>query len=168
MVILPPARADQLRAASLTYSRVDATSFHSFTRSRDLRGRSFEGLVQDLMRWKVHERAGLRVAASSLAVTADAVVEMRLGVGPLALRIPCRVVYVVNEPDRCGFAYGTLPGHPVSGEESFVVSRHPGGRVEFTISAFSRPATRLSRAAGPLGRRLQGLMTERYLSALDR
>jgi uncharacterized protein (UPF0548 family) len=35
--------------------------------------------------------------------------------GPI--RVPCRVVYVLDEPERRGFAYGTLPGHPESGEE---------------------------------------------------
>ena len=30
------------------------------------------------------------------------------------LRAPCRVVYVIDEPDVRGFAYGTLPGHPES------------------------------------------------------
>lgn len=34
---------------------------------------------------------------------------MRLGIGPLALGIPCRVIYVVDRPDTQGFAYGTLP-----------------------------------------------------------
>jgi uncharacterized protein (UPF0548 family) len=34
-----------------------------------------------------------------------------------------RVVAVADEPDRCGFAYGTLPGHAVCGEEAFVVAR---------------------------------------------
>ena len=40
-------------------------------------------------------------------------------------RRPCRVVYVVDEPDRRGFAYGTLPGHPESGEELFLVRYDP-------------------------------------------
>ncbi|SIP67631.1 hypothetical protein BN9982_740001 [Mycobacterium tuberculosis] len=38
-------------------------------------------------------------------------------VGIAFLRAPCRVVYVIDEPDVRGFGYGTLPGHPVSGEE---------------------------------------------------
>jgi uncharacterized protein (UPF0548 family) len=33
------------------------------------------------------------------------------------------VVWTVDEPNRIGFGYGTLQGHPESGEESFVVSR---------------------------------------------
>ena len=33
----------------------------------------------------------------------------------------CRIVYVVDEPRKFGFAYGTLPDHAESGEERFTV-----------------------------------------------
>ena len=49
--------------------------------------------------------------------------EVIVHLGPV--RAPCRVVYVVDEPDRRGFAYGTLPGHAESGEERFVVRYDP-------------------------------------------
>ena len=49
--------------------------------------------------------------------------------------------YVTNQPDRQGFAYGTLPGHPECGEEAFIVEQHDDGAVTFAITAFSRPAT---------------------------
>lgn len=61
-----------------------------------------------------------------------------MGVGPLALRIPCRVIYVIDEPERSGFAYGTLPGHPESGEELFLLQWHEDGQIAFTITAFSK------------------------------
>lgn len=93
---------------------------------------------------------------------------MGLGVGPISLRIPCRVVYVVDDPDRRGFAYGTLPGHPESGEESFVLRRLESGSLEPTVSAFSRPASKLVKLGGPLARRTQDIITRRYLRALDR
>ncbi len=93
---------------------------------------------------------------------------MRLGVGPACVSIPCRVVAVVDEARRRGFSYGTLPGHPESGEEQFVLEQRDDGRIDFTITAFSRPATLLARLAGPAGRAGQRLMTQRYLDALDR
>ncbi|MFC8501606.1 DUF1990 family protein [Pedococcus sp. NPDC057267] len=123
--------------------------------------------AEDLLAWRVHQRAGLRVAASGPAVP-GAVVDMRLGPGPLSVRIPCRVVSVVDEPDRGGFAYGTLPGHPESGEELFLLHSGADGRITFTITAFSRPATALARLGGPLGTLVQDVMTRRYLAALDR
>jgi uncharacterized protein (UPF0548 family) len=36
---------------------------------------------------------------------------------------PCRVIYVVDQADQFGFAYGTLPGHPETGEVAFMVAR---------------------------------------------
>jgi uncharacterized protein (UPF0548 family) len=52
----------------------------------------------------------------------------------------------------------------VSGEEAFVVSRDRDG-CAFTITAFSRPATLLAKASGPVGRGVQHLVTGRYLAA---
>ncbi len=86
--------------------------------------------------------------------------------GRLGLCAPVRVVDVVDEPTRRGFAYGTLPGHPESGEESFVVELGETGDVTLTITAVSRPASRLARLAGQVGRRVQSRITDRYLSAL--
>ncbi len=75
-------------------------------------------------------------------------------------------MYTVTEARRRGFAYGTLPGHPESGEEAFVVEQHDDGSVVFAITAFSRPATASARAAGPLGLLIQRYVTRRYLDAL--
>jgi len=81
-------------------------------------------------------------------------------------KIPARVVYVIDEPDRKGFAYGTLPGHPERGEESFVVERRPDESVWLTIRSFSRPANRWFWAAYPVLRMMQAIFTERYKRAL--
>ncbi|WP_328313157.1 DUF1990 domain-containing protein [Streptomyces sp. NBC_00442] len=82
------------------------------------------------------------------------------------LVIPCRVVWTVRSAERIGFAYGTLPGHPECGEESFVVGREADGLVWFEVAAFSRPATWYARLGGPLTRLLQDLATRRYLRAV--
>lgn len=69
----------------------------------------------------------------------------------------CRVVYVVDEPGRFGFAYGTLRGHAERGEERFLVERRTGAdgeEVWFDLLAFSRPGP-LARLATPLARGLQ-------------
>jgi len=78
---------------------------------------------------------------------------------------PGRVVYVIDEPHRRGFAYGTLVGHPEQGEESFIVKR-ADGRLVFEITAFSKPSHPLARIGGPLTRRFQLLATKRYLAAM--
>lgn len=168
---LDPVRAELLRAAPLTYERPGTTpgapaGFGWFSRTVVLRRPDLEGAASDLARWRVHERAGLVVRAESPAAEGT-VVEMRLGVGPASLRIPCRVVAVVDGPDRRGFSYGTLPGHPECGEEQFLLERAVDGRVRFTVSAFSRPATRLARLGGPVTGIVQRAMTGRYLRAPD-
>lgn len=165
-------RAARLRAATLTYEPAGDTSprpgFGWLDRTRRLERRDLGGAAEDLLGWQVHARAGLVVAASAPRAAVGVVLEMRLGVGPVALRVPCRVVRVVDEPQRSGFAYGTLPGHPECGEEMFVVEQGDDGALTFTVSAFSRPATLLARAGGPVTRWVQAGMTERYLRALDR
>lgn len=87
-------------------------------------------------------------------------------VGPLRFRFPARVVYVVDEPNRRGFAYGTLPGHAERGEEAFLVQRGDDGAVSVVIRAFSRPAHLGWWLVGPALRIAQAVFTARYLRAL--
>ena len=87
-------------------------------------------------------------------------------VGPVTVREPVRVVAVVDEPARCGFTYGTLAGHPVSGEEAFIVHRAPDGRVWFTLRSLTRPARGLWRVAFPALLVAQAGYRRRYLRAL--
>ena len=47
-----------------------------------------------------------------------------------------RIVYVVDEPRRFGFAYGTLPGHVESGEERFLLEWADDDSVWYDIIAF--------------------------------
>ncbi|WP_425577356.1 DUF1990 family protein [Nocardioides endophyticus] len=41
------------------------------------------------------------------------------------------------------------------------------GRITFTLTAFSRPATKLARLGGPVARGLQSRVTDRYLRAAE-
>ena len=154
----------------MTYTEVGRTAgafpsgYRTLQRSRRLPEGSFDATVADLMSWGIHRRAGLDVRASG-NVTVDAVVVLGLGFAAATVRAPCRVVYIIDEADRRGFAYGTLPGHPEAGEEAFVIERSRGGVVTFTIRAFSRPASALARAAGPVGHWAQDRITQRYLRA---
>jgi len=88
-----------------------------------------------------------------------------LGVG-LGIKFAVRVIYVVDEPGRRGFAYGTLPGHPERGEESWIVEQRDDGSVWITVRAFSRPASRRWWAVYPALRVMQEYYTRRYLRAL--
>ena len=67
----------------------------------------------------------------------------------------CRIVYVIDEPRKYGFAYGTLPDHVEAGEERFAVEWLEDGTVWYDIFAFSRPRHVLAGIASPAVRGLQ-------------
>jgi uncharacterized protein (UPF0548 family) len=125
----------------------------------------FERAVDELITWQLHQRSGLAVRGPA-RVHLGAVVWMGFAVGPLRLGFRCKVVAIVDDLRRKGFAYGTLPRHPESGEEAFVVVWRDDDVVELQIVAFSRHATWWSKASGPLGALTQRWMTTRYLKAL--
>jgi uncharacterized protein (UPF0548 family) len=124
----------------------------------------FERAADAVMHWGMQRGSGLGVQASSEKVVVSAIVVVTmLGV----LRAPCRVVYVIDEPDERGFAYGTLPGHPECGEERFSVRRDPNTSAVFAeVSAFSRPGSWLAKVGGPVVPVLQRFAANRYLRAI--
>ena len=67
-----------------------------------------------------------------------------------------RIVYVIDDEDRFGFAYGTLKEHGEIGEERFSVEFDElTGEVWYYIYAFSRPGSLLAKLGYPLTRYLQ-------------
>jgi len=81
----------------------------------------------------------------------------------------CRIVYVIDEPRRFGFAYGTLMKHAESGEERFTVtSGQADDAVSFEILALSRPRHPLAKIAYPLSRALQKRFVRDALAAMQR
>jgi uncharacterized protein (UPF0548 family) len=79
---------------------------------------------------------------------------------------PVRVVYVVDEPDRRGAAFGSLPGHPLAGEELFVVERREDDSVWLTVRIFSRPSGGFWSVVRPALRLVQFFLVRRYLHEL--
>jgi uncharacterized protein (UPF0548 family) len=168
---------EQLVDAPFTYAEVGATrdgdlpAGYDHVRRADVVGSGrteFDRASAAVFRWAAQRGAGLRIQATGPASTPGTVVLMTAGLRRLGLDIPCRVVWVVDEAERRGFGYGTLPGHPESGEESFVVSLRPDGRVSYELRAFSRLAGRLARLGGPLSHRAQSLALDRYVAAIRR
>jgi uncharacterized protein (UPF0548 family) len=129
---------------------------------------TFERAVKGLKTWKAHRVAGIRIFPEEQEIRTGVTVVVTLGTKLLALAAPCRVVSVVDEQIRWGFAYGTLPDHPEQGEEAFVVSVSPDQSVRFEILAFSRPAELVVRLSGPVGCGIQRGGTNGYLRALRR
>ncbi len=129
-------------------------------------GDRFDRAAAALRNWEPQRRAGLQVHPDT-PVQPDTVFAIVLPVGPLTVLAGARIIYVVDEPDRWAFAYGTLASHPEQGEEYFGVVRRDG-RVGFEITAFSRPRDPLARLGGPVARYLQVKTTRRYLDAMKR
>jgi uncharacterized protein (UPF0548 family) len=103
-----------------------------------------------LMEFWMHRALPARVRASAPRAEPGVSVEMGVGLGPFRLMAPCRVVWTREDDRRAGWAYGTLQGHPMAGEEAFVVHLDDEGEVWLTVTSFSRPATAAARLAGPL------------------
>ena len=80
-----------------------------------------------------------------------------------------RIVYTLDDPDRFGFAYGTLTDHGESGEERFLVEiDSQTGEVWYDLYAFSRPGNILSTLGFLYARSLQKQFARESLAAMHR
>jgi uncharacterized protein (UPF0548 family) len=168
---------ESVRQAQPTYPDVGATmaggqpeGYH-YHQHETILGHGFEAFgraVRGLKAWEAHRGPGIRIFPKGQDITTGATVVVTLGSARVALAAPCRIVSVIDQETRWGFAYGTLPGHPEQGEEAFVVSLAPDGTVRFQIDAFSRPADPIVRLSGAIGRALQKGGTKGYLRSLRR
>jgi uncharacterized protein (UPF0548 family) len=156
----------------LTYAEVGATrhgplppGYRHLRYQMDLGRVDFDAAAEAVLTFAVLRAAGELVEASTPRAAVGGLVISRIGIGPLRLRVPCRVVWVQQVADRAGFAYGTLPGHPARGEESFVVTRDEAG-VSFAVTSFSVPAHWSMAALGPVAPFLQAAYVRRRARAL--
>jgi len=123
---------------------------------------------EELLRWGVKTRSGFAVEPPEAVRRGDRPV-IRAHAFGLAIREPVEVIEVVDEPDRTAFAYRTLPGHPIDGEEAFLLSRGDDGTVRLGIRSLTRPAAEAHwRLAYPGLLVAQSVARRRYLRALSR
>jgi uncharacterized protein (UPF0548 family) len=104
-------------------------------------------------KWKMFDVPGMYLYPS------DTPIEVGRTVAPVASHLgfyslnSCRIVYVIDEPDEFGFAYGTLSEHAEIGEERFLVDfDRESGTVWYDIYAFSRPGHVLVKLGYPYSR----------------
>ena len=160
--------------AGLTYAEVGATAGelppgYNHLRRTVVLGHGLETFARAsraVMTWELHRRAGLIVDSDSPVAALGTDVRLGWSVGLVHVKVSCRVVRVTDEANACGFAYGTLPGHPEQGEESFTIRLKPTGAVMLEIVAFSRPSLWWARMGAPVSRLVQRRITARYLDAL--
>jgi uncharacterized protein (UPF0548 family) len=79
-----------------------------------------------------------------------------------------RIVYLIDDRRRFGFAYGTLPGHAECGEERFSVEHRADDTVWYDLRAFSRPRFWAARLGYPITRALQRRFARDSLAAMER
>jgi uncharacterized protein (UPF0548 family) len=175
--LLRTASLDALADAPLTYPEVGASRAERLPDGYAHREHSavvgsgpaaFERAVEAVFDWRMQRAAGLRVRASGSPREAGTVVVLTAGLPRLGYHIPCRVVWAQTTGPEQGFGYGTLPGHPESGEECFLVGTADDGSVVFRTRVFSRLASPLARLGGPVSRTVQGLALDRYVTAVRR
>jgi len=121
--------------------------------------------ARDVLRWKVKTASGFSVDSDSAVISGQRVIVTAKLFGVSVIE-PVEVLDVVEEVNRVGFAYRTLEGHPVSGEEAFVVHRD-GEQVTLTIRSLTRAAPQQPwRTLFPLLLIAQKVVRRRYLRAL--
>ena len=126
----------------------------------------FDQAADFVLGFGMQRGAGFDVTASTQHAVMGSEVTMRARFGPFRVTAPTRVVYVIDEPGRRGFAYGTIPGHPESGEELFLVEC-VGNETWVEVRAFSRHSRWFTRLGGPVVRLLQLRTTLLYLNAVS-
>jgi uncharacterized protein (UPF0548 family) len=151
------------RNLPLTYAEVGATSTqppagYNVDHNRVRLGEgeaTYERAIEALKNWRHFDLGWVTIVPRGVAIEAGAIVAVKARVFGTWSLSACRVVYVIDEPRRFGFAYGTLPDHVECGEERFLIERLDDDSVWYDIVAFSHPHHPLARLSSPLARRLQ-------------
>ena len=124
------------------------------TRSEIGRGAAaFEAARGAMLRWELFDLDWVRVANFEAKIEPDEMVAVEAHtLGLWSINIS-RILYVIDEPDRFGFGYGTTAMHVERGEERFLVEFYPvSGAVEYDLLAVSQPAHWLAWLAYPYTR----------------
>ena len=120
----------------------------------------------EVLRWRVKTESGFAVGSAEPVSPGQRLVITARVLG-VTVTEPVEVVAVVEDADRVGFAYRTLPGHPVSGEESFIVHRN-GDQVRLVVRSLTMAAPQQPwRTLFPLLLIAQRVARRRYLRALS-
>jgi uncharacterized protein (UPF0548 family) len=173
VTVMPAALARRLREADLTYPKVGATAgplpsgYHHLRRTVAIGSgaQAFTDAAGALASWRMHERAGLHVCFCGHCPSGQ-----RGGAFPQPGRDPDQRAMPGRLRDRrarpARLRIRNLPGHPERGEEAFVVSKQKDETVTFTLTAFSRSASPLAKATGPVSQAIQRRINSRYLRAI--
>ena len=127
---------------------------------------TFRRAVAALRAWKQFDLGWVSVVPGDQPIGVGITVAVQARVLNLWSLNATRIVYVIDEEKRFGFAYGTLPDHVERGEERFLVELFDDGSVWYDIDAFSRPRHPLARLGFPVTRMLQKRFARESLAAM--
>ena len=152
---------------------------------------TFDRCTEELLHWEVKIRSGFDIEVGGQGTTgagepgngrgttgagesgnepprveAGQEPTIRVRLGPFRLPEPSRVIDVFETARRCGFTYGTKPGHPITGEESFILIRTTDDRVFLVLRSVSRAGAGIWRFGEPFVRLAQVIYRRRYGRAL--
>ena len=132
-------------------------------RGRDAFSRATEGIDD----WKMFDLPWIELFPKRPRVERGETVAVVVShLGFLSVNIS-RVVYVIQESNRYGFAYGALSAHAEKGEERFIVEYDAQTEeVWYDLFAFSRPRNLLARLGYPFSRHLQRRFARESLAAM--
>ncbi len=151
------------RNLPFTYSEVGATNTtppagYNVDHNRIRLGEgeeTYQRAIEALKNWRQFDLGWVTIVPRGVAVETGATVAVKARAFWTWSLNACRVVYVIDESRRFGFAYGTLPDHVERGEERFLIEWLDDDSVWYDILAFSRPHHPLVKLTFLLARRLQ-------------
>ncbi len=136
---------------------------------RDVWGRpapDYDDACAGITAWAGHAGAGIVRHPERPPIEVGQTLALAIPVGPLAVTATSRIVEVIDEPDRFGFAYLALDHHPERGEESFIVYRDPAGSHHVEVTAVWATGGVASDLCPPVTRWLQRRAINRYLDGI--
>ena len=152
-------------------TRSSAPSGYNVDHNRVLLGsgaEAFSSAVAAVKKWKMFDFEWVHLCWDHAPIepgTTVAIVVKHLGFWSMNA---CRIVYVIEEHDRYGFAYGTLGDHAEMGEERFMVEwNRADDTVWYDLLAVSKPRVTAA-LAYPYTRRLQKKFAQDSKNAMKR
>lgn len=132
-------------------------------------GRAVFSRAMDAIRqWKMFDMDWLSLCFPETPIEVGATVAVLISHFGFWSLNACRIVYLIEEPNKYGFAYGTLPDHGEIGEERFSVEFNDEDQtVWYDLYAFSRPHV-LARLAYPVARALQKRFSRDSMRAMQK
>ncbi len=115
----------------------------------------FRAAVAALRSWQMFPRDWVYIAPDGAPIVTGQIVAMIARSFGLFWMSAAQLVYVIDEPRRAGFAYGTLAAHIECGEERFLIEWGPDDGVWYDLTAFSRPRRLIIKLGYPVARLLQ-------------